>query len=690
MNSNIEYSTCDVPQSVVSFSVIRYTDSGARKSFSALFDARDRGKYSLVSHSEQPLVLSERRRGDRRRTVDAARALDAVVQGARDMWLLVSERGTVLQANASAMEALGCSAEPACASSLAACFTYEADVQAVLSSARDAGGLCRVQASMRRRDGVVFPAEVSATRLRGASGPGGISVWVRDCSAEVQATAEQSRLTAALARGRTRLAAILEQVPFGVALVEPDLGIFVNSHGEALLGPGWLEGEPQPAFTGRVLRGDGSPMALEDSFTLRVLRTGESVSAVEVMLERRDGTRIPVLLSSGPIREDSGRIVGAVTVFQDLTERVRAERMSQANERLLSDVFDMVPVGLCLVDPDGRVIRTNAANVKIWGRQQMMRPAVDARAWWASSGTLLKPEDWASSWALYKRETLVGQRLRVETRAGEHKTIINSAMPLYDASRTFLGALIVNEDVTSLWQAEERLQAALKSRDDVLGIVAHDLRNPLGGVLLNIERLEMHPLCKAPGLQRIIASMARQAQRMDNLIQDLLDVARIQAGALTLRRERFDLASCIRQVVDTQRALASAAAMRIDVQVGEEAISVLADRDRLAQVLENLIGNAIKFSPGAERIVVGARVEAGEVIGFVKDFGKGVSPEDLPHLFERFWQAPAASKRGTGLGLAIVAGIIEAHGGRAWAESVVGEGTTVLFAIPLEGHGAAT
>jgi signal transduction histidine kinase len=257
-------------------------------------------------------------------------------------------------------------------------------------------------------------------------------------------------------------------------------------------------------------------------------------------------------------------------------------------------------------------------------------------------------------------------------------------MPLFDEEQAFLGALIVNEDITSLWQAEEGLHAALKSRDDVLGIVAHDLRNPLGGVLLNIERLEGHAACQDAAVQRIVASMARQAQRMDNLIQDLLDVSRIQAGALALRRDRFDLVALTRHVVDTQRAQAIAVDMSIDLHAPSEPVEVDADRDRLSQVLENLIGNALKFSEGQARIVVGVAAEAHDAVGWVTDFGVGIPPEEVGHVFERFWHSPGSKKAGTGLGLAIVRGIVRAHGGRVWAHSVVGQGTTVTFTVPRE------
>jgi signal transduction histidine kinase len=148
------------------------------------------------------------------------------------------------------------------------------------------------------------------------------------------------------------------------------------------------------------------------------------------------------------------------------------------------------------------------------------------------------------------------------------------------------------------------------------------------------------------------------------------------------------------EVLETARAAASKLDLRLRVDVAEQLPDLFADRDRLLQVLDNLIGNAIKFTAPGGNIVVGAAPRASEVLFRITDTGAGIPQEQLAHLFDRFWQAEKADRRGAGLGLPIVKGIIEAHGGRIWVESQIGRGTTFYFTVPIaspaEAHPAAS
>jgi len=169
---------------------------------------------------------------------------------------------------------------------------------------------------------------------------------------------------------------------------------------------------------------------------------------------------------------------------------------------------------------------------------------------------------------------------------------------------------------------------------------------------------------------------------MNRLIQDLLDVAVMESGQLTIERARLSARELIVGAVDTQRPLASSSSLELRVDLDREIPDVFGDRHRLLQVFENLIGNAIKFTKAGGRITVGAASTDHEVIFRVADTGSGMAPEDLPRVFDRFWQATRANRQGAGLGLPITKGIVEAHGGRIWVESTPHRGTTVSFAIP--------
>ena len=224
--------------------------------------------------------------------------------------------------------------------------------------------------------------------------------------------------------------------------------------------------------------------------------------------------------------------------------------------------------------------------------------------------------------------------------------------------------------------------SATQLRDQVLGVVAHDLRNPLSTILTQLWALRRH----APEPERRSLKPAevieRAAKRMNRLIQDLLDVALMEAGQLTIERVRLSAGGLIVEAADMQRALASSSSLELRVEVDPDVPDVWGDRDRLLQVFENLIGNAIKFTKAGGRITAGATSRDNEVVFWVADTGCGIASENLPRVFDRFWQATRAGRQGAGLGLAITKGIVGAHGGRIWVESTAGSGSTFFFTIP--------
>jgi signal transduction histidine kinase len=225
----------------------------------------------------------------------------------------------------------------------------------------------------------------------------------------------------------------------------------------------------------------------------------------------------------------------------------------------------------------------------------------------------------------------------------------------------------------------EALERAVRARDEALAIVAHDLRNPLNTIVLQAQVLRR----SAPpelGAARPYESLHRAAKRMDRLIQDLLDVTRLEAGErLSVTREVVDTASLVAEAIEQQEA--ALGGRHVDVATTGEPSFVWGDRARLLQVFDNLLGNATKFSRG--RITVGATPRDGEVLFWVADDGEGIAKDALPHVFDRFWQVRKADRRGAGLGLSIVKGIVDAHGGRVWAESEVALGTTFYFTLPV-------
>ena len=227
-------------------------------------------------------------------------------------------------------------------------------------------------------------------------------------------------------------------------------------------------------------------------------------------------------------------------------------------------------------------------------------------------------------------------------------------------------------------------QQATHARDDLLAIVAHDLRNPLNTIFMSTELLlELESLVPLPSERRHIAMIRRSAEKMNGLIQDLMDVKRMESGQLVLEVRPFTLTHVIAEALELLRPIAAAHGQTIDQEVPEDLPRVLADPGRVQQVISNLVGNAIKFTPADGSIRVRAWAEETEVGIAVRDTGPGIAADQLPHIFGRFWQGHRADRRGIGLGLAIAKGIVDTHGGRIWVESREGHGATFFFTLPL-------
>jgi PAS domain S-box-containing protein len=229
--------------------------------------------------------------------------------------------------------------------------------------------------------------------------------------------------------------------------------------------------------------------------------------------------------------------------------------------------------------------------------------------------------------------------------------------------------------------AEARRAVAL--RDDVLAIVSHDLRTPVVaiGVVATLLRQTEH--IDASELERLAGSMERSVEEMHLLIDDLLDLAKIQSGTFALQTYAERLDQVVTPVIDRMSVLAEAKHHSLQVDLPPELPEVAIDARRVGQVMSNLVGNAIKFTPEGGTIRVAARQQPHAVIVSVADTGAGIPPDQLRHIFDRSWQAQRARHTTSGLGLSIAKGIVEAHGGTIWAESEVGKGSSFSFTLPL-------
>lgn len=229
-----------------------------------------------------------------------------------------------------------------------------------------------------------------------------------------------------------------------------------------------------------------------------------------------------------------------------------------------------------------------------------------------------------------------------------------------------------------------RADEGLATRDEFMGMVSHDLRTLLGGIALQAALLKRDAAEDEAGRRTVQAAekIQRFTARMNRLIGDLVDVASIEEGRIRVAAELQDATALVRESVEAFQPLISSQGLSLDVEIRGNMLMAKFDHERILQVLSNLLSNAIKFTPAGGRIALQVEPVGPDVRFSVADTGSGIPSHQLDAVFERFWQARSEDRRGLGLGLFISKGIVEAHGGRLWAESQLGKGSTFSFTLP--------
>jgi PAS domain S-box-containing protein len=243
----------------------------------------------------------------------------------------------------------------------------------------------------------------------------------------------------------------------------------------------------------------------------------------------------------------------------------------------------------------------------------------------------------------------------------------------------------ISLDVTALKHAEEAALRATQARDELLAVVSHDLRNLLSSIVAGagrLDRLIMQP-AEPQRLRHAVDGILGASSHMDRLVTDLLSLAVTEAERIADGGElSADALDVVDEVVGAMRPLAEEKSVQLEHTVSEP-LTLACDRVRAVQILNNLIGNAIKFTPAGGQVTLRAEPSGKDALFSVADTGVGIAADELPHLFERFWQSKSRSGVGVGLGLSIVQRLVQAFGGRIWVESKPGDGTTFLFTLPL-------
>lgn len=445
-------------------------------------------------------------------------------------------------------------------------------------------------------------------------------------------------------------------------------------------------------------------------------------------LVARDGASRPIESESSPIRDSEGHELGHVWVFRDISERkrlhdrrrfmaaaARAVASSLDQEKLLSELLGLIVRGqadLCaihLLDPDDGTLRIRAlahgrADVaglaaRVLDRPvprrgegcvelalrgaSCVQPAITGLSWLAYTLGIQEAE--AAAAGLGARSSVCvplaafGEVLGAMTLVSERPDRGFSGRDVPFAEE--LGCLVAAGIAHARQHA--RAQRAVRMREDVLAIVSHDLKAPLQSICLAATRLARPAV--APPAETVAErarTIDRSARQMARLIDDLLDVARIDAGRLSLDLRPEPAGELLAEAAALFELPAAERGIALSVAAPPAGVGVLCDRDRVLQILSNLIGNALKLSPDGAPVRVGADPGDGGVHFQVTDRAGGIAPDQVGRVFEQYWQAPRAARSGAGLGLYITRGLVEAHGGRIWVDTTPGAGSTFHFTLP--------
>lgn len=392
-------------------------------------------------------------------------------------------------------------------------------------------------------------------------------------------------------------------------------------------------------------------------------------------------------LSVALVRGPDGRPLHFISQILDVTEhQEHAERMRAANaeaereRQILEAIFDTVGVGLLLIGRDGRYQRTNLRH------QQAMQVAFpDGHAGEAGQlgriyhldGTTPMSKEEMPSYRAVQGEEFDDYAYWVGDDPLTRAAYKTSARQVRSASGEPLGASLAYQEVTDLVRA-------MQVKDEFVSSVSHELRTPLTAVVGYLEILAARTDLP-PEVTRQLGVVQRNALRLESLVSDLLHVGQAGEGGLALQRETVDLAALVHQAAEAVRPLAAEAGVTLDVDVPAR-LDALIDEQRIRQVLDNLLSNAVKYTARGGSATVVARLGAEAIELEVRDTGIGIAPDEVGHVFDRFFRGGDALEKhipGTGLGLNIVSSIVAAHGGEVSLESDVGRGTTFQVTLPI-------
>ena len=552
----------------------------------------------------------------------------------------------------------------------------------------------------RRKSGTLYTEEMTITPVYTGDAITHFVAIKEDITARKTVEKEHERLLAEVKHRAVELHAIFDAIVDPMAAFDAQ-GNLIRANPAMVLTIGHNPTGMTHTEIARVLsmrRPDGT-LLVETEIPISRALQGESVVGERLLITDIDQHEMIVLVSATPLLEKA-RPWGVVSIWHDISKRERFLEEVQRRIAELDATINAVGDGLIIFSPTGEILLDNPAARRLLDGLLLEEEYSSAAPRWLSlaahtpGGARLTPETAPGARAA-RGETITGEILVFRHRDGTETWTSVAAAPIRQRDDAIIGVVSTYTDITELHGLQREYQQLLEQQQDVMRIISHDLRAPLSVIMghAQLAREYLAETHQAGNLSASIAAILTGAKQMNMMIQDMTDAVRQEGGQLRLERKNLALQRFFAD--ELQRAATSMDISRLHLEIPADLPPVTADPDRLARIFTNLISNALKYSAPNAPVHVRARSTGGEVEVAVVDQGPGIAPEDIPHLFERFYRAKGGRKtEGIGLGLYITRMLVEAHGlpaaagtaqvgGKIWVESAVDQGSTFYFTLPV-------
>lgn len=395
---------------------------------------------------------------------------------------------------------------------------------------------------------------------------------------------------------------------------------------------------------------------------------------------RRDGSIRWLNSMAEPIFDDKGKPVKMIGVILDITDqKVREQELRESEERF-HNLADTAPMFMAMADETGSAVYFNKPWLEWTGRTM---DEMRGMGWLCTLHPDDAPKFERDFKNAFEKQIAIQEEYRFRRADGEYRWMLAVGAPRLTPDGRFVGYFGTYTDFHDLKQAQQETKQLMQKKDEFMAIASHELKTPITTVKASLQLLERLTEERTDAaVQSFITKASKQVDKLNQLVSDLLDVTKIHAGKMQLIAQPFELS----EVIDDCIVFGKAQASHNVVVKGKIDIRLKADKHRLEQVMCNLLSNALKYSPGADKVVIEITEQADDLTIAVTDFGIGIEQEKLPYVFDRFFRVSESSMRfaGLGMGLYITREIIERHGGELSVSSEVGKGSTFQFTIPKD------